>query len=89
MKADGLQILSSHNLRLTSFTYLPKTNILPISVHWTATLKMGRAVIADAFGVEHHQVRSLPTLSSWRTGIFPSPITDRGRPNAGFCFCRY
>ena len=50
---------------------------------------MGCAFIADAFGVEHYEVGSLPTLSSRRAGICSSPIPDRGRPNAGFCFCRY
>lgn len=38
-EADSLQMLSTHNLRLTSFTYLPKTNILPISSTGLSPLK--------------------------------------------------
>lgn len=38
-KLTGPQILSTHNLRLTSFTYLPKANILPISSTGLSPLK--------------------------------------------------
>jgi len=63
----------------TDLVHIPTKNQYPPDiVHWVVTLKMGRAVIANAFVVEHHQAGSLQTLSSWRTSICTSPISDRG-----------